>query len=134
MKIRHHSGPGLVPFRYLKAVCLTPDGTKDIRQEGSGSADDIRKAVNQYRLCIRYEKKGTEYMEEQKNMTSEEKVLLQAKHRQEEAEARNRVRERKVRTRRLIEKGAVLESVAPWCIDMTPEQVKMELQRRLGTP
>ena len=73
-------------------------------------------------------------MEEQKNMTSEEKALLQAKHRQEEAEARNRVKERKARTRKLIEKGAVLESVAPWCMDMTPEQVKMELQRRLGTP
>ena len=73
-------------------------------------------------------------MEEKKNMTSEEKALLQARHRQEEAEARNRVKERKARTRRLIQEGAILENVAPWVIDMTPEQVKMELQRRLGTP
>ena len=134
MKIRHHFRLGPVPFRYLKATWLAPDHTEDIRPEGSDSADGIIKTVNQYRFSIRYEKKGTEYMAEQKNMTSEEKALLQAKHRQEEAEARNRVRERKARTRRLIEKGAVLESVAPWCMDMTPEQVKMELQRRLGTP
>lgn len=134
MDQRHHSGPDLVPFRYLEAAWLAPDYTKDIRPGGPGYADDIRKAVKQYRFCIRYEKKGTEYMAEQKNMTSEEKALLQVKHRQEEAEARNRVRERKARTRRLIEKGAVLESVAPWCMDMTPEQIKMELQRRLETP
>lgn len=42
-------------------------------------------------------------------MTEDEKKLLQAKHRLEEAEARNRVRERKARTRRLIQEGAVLE-------------------------
>lgn len=40
-------------------------------------------------------------------MTEDEKKLLQAKHRLEEAEARNRVRERKARTRRLIQEGAV---------------------------
>ena len=73
-------------------------------------------------------------MAEKKNMTSEEKALLQAKHRQEEAEARNRVKERKARTRSLIQEGAILENVAPWVIDMNPEQIKMELQRRLGTP
>ena len=44
-------------------------------------------------------------------MTEDEKKLLQAKHRLEEAEARNRVRERKARTRRLIQEGAVLEKV-----------------------
>ena len=40
-------------------------------------------------------------------MTSEEKKLLQAKHRLEEAQARDRVKERKARTRRLIQEGAV---------------------------
>ena len=73
-------------------------------------------------------------MAEQKNMTSEEIALLQAKHRQEEAEARNRVKERKARTRRLIQEGAILENVAPWVMEMTPEQIKIELQRRLGAP
>ena len=46
-------------------------------------------------------------------MTPEEKVLLQAKHRLEEIEARNRKKERNARTRRLIQEGAILESIAP---------------------
>ena len=46
-------------------------------------------------------------------MTSEEKKLLQAKHRLEEAQARDRVKARKARTRRLIQEGAVLEKVLP---------------------
>ncbi len=55
-------------------------------------------------------------------MTEDEKKLLQAKHRLEEAEARNRVRERKARTRRLIQEGAVLEKVLP-------EVVRVELEK-----
>lgn len=46
-------------------------------------------------------------------MTENEKKLLQAKHRLEEAEARNRVKERKARTRRLIQEGAILEKTMP---------------------
>lgn len=42
-----------------------------------------------------------------------EKKLLQAKHRLEEVQARNRVKERKMRTRRLIQEGAILEKVYP---------------------
>lgn len=46
-------------------------------------------------------------------MTDEEKKVLQAKHRMEAAEARSRVQERKQRTRRLIQEGAILEKVLP---------------------
>ena len=46
-------------------------------------------------------------------MSAEEKALLQAKHRLEEAQARDRVKERKQRTRRLIQEGAILERVLP---------------------
>ena len=46
-------------------------------------------------------------------MTENEKKLLQAKHRLEEAQARNREKERKARTHRLIKEGAVLEKVHP---------------------
>ena len=46
-------------------------------------------------------------------MTENEKKLLQAKHRMEEAQARDRVKERKARTRRLIQEGAILEKVYP---------------------
>ncbi|MCD8391262.1 MAG: DUF3847 domain-containing protein [Firmicutes bacterium] len=38
---------------------------------------------------------------------------MQAKHRLEEAQMRDREKERKARTRRLIQEGAVLEKVLP---------------------
>lgn len=46
-------------------------------------------------------------------MTENEKRLLQEKHRLEQAQNRNRVKERKARTRRLIQEGAILEKVIP---------------------
>ena len=46
-------------------------------------------------------------------MTEAEKKLLQAQHRLEEVQARNRVKERKARTRRLIQEGAILEKAIP---------------------
>ena len=46
-------------------------------------------------------------------MTETEKELKQAKHRLEEAQARERGKMRKLRTRRLIQEGAVLENVLP---------------------
>lgn len=46
-------------------------------------------------------------------MTENEKRLTQSKHRLEEAQARDRVKERKQRTRRLIQEGAILEKVLP---------------------
>jgi len=42
-------------------------------------------------------------MADKKIMTPEEKALLQARHRQEEAEARNRKKERDARTHRLVQ-------------------------------
>ena len=44
-------------------------------------------------------------------MTDAEKKLIQAQHRLEEARARDRVKERKARTRRRIQEGAILEKV-----------------------
>ena len=46
-------------------------------------------------------------------MNFTEKDYLQAKHRLEEAQARNRVKERKARTHRLIQEGAILEKAMP---------------------
>ena len=60
-------------------------------------------------------------------MTPEEKVLLQAKHRLEEIEARNRKKERNARTRRLIQEGAILESIAPHIKEMDLDTLKREL-------
>ena len=61
----------------------------------------------------------------------EEKVLLQAKHRLEEIEARNRKKERNARTRRLIQEGAILESIAPHIKEMDLDTLKRELMLRL---
>ena len=61
-------------------------------------------------------------------MTKEE---LQAKHRLEEAQARNCQKERKARTRRLIQEGAILENVIPEIKNMDPEEIKNYLLQRL---
>ena len=51
----------------------------------------------------------------------------------EEAEARNRKKERSARTRRLIQEGAILESVFPQAQYMELEALKAILEQRLGT-
>jgi hypothetical protein len=58
----------------------------------------------------------------------EEKKQLQEKHRKQEAELRNKLHERKTRTRRLIEHGAILESVYPEAASMDGEVLKAALQ------
>lgn len=65
-------------------------------------------------------------------MTEMEKRLQQAKHRLEEAEARNRKKERSARTRRLIQEGAILESVFPQAQHMDLEALKAILEKRMG--
>lgn len=57
-------------------------------------------------------------------MTENEKKLLQAQHRMEEAQARDRVKERKARTRRLIQEGAILEKVYPAAAEMDLEKLE----------
>lgn len=59
-----------------------------------------------------------------KNMTEDEKKLLQAKHRLEQAENRNRAAERKARTRRLIQEGAILEKALPQASTMNLEELE----------
>ena len=65
-------------------------------------------------------------------MTDEEKKLLQAQHRLEEAQARDRVKERKARTRRLIQEGAVLEKVLPEVQAVELSELEAYLSRKLG--
>ena len=59
-----------------------------------------------------------------KNMTEDEKKLLQAKHRLEEAEMRDRQKERQARTRRLIQEGAILEKAFPQAASMELEELE----------
>ncbi len=56
-------------------------------------------------------------------MDNTEKQLLQAKHRLEQAQARNRKKERNAKTRRLIQKGTILESAMPHTKDMSLEEL-----------
>ena len=65
-------------------------------------------------------------------MTEDEKKLLQAQHRLEEAQARDRVKERKARTRRLIQEGAILEKVFPSAVGMDLTELEHELERKLN--
>lgn len=65
-------------------------------------------------------------------MTEEEKKIRQAKHRVEEAQARNRKKERSARTRRLIQEGAILESVFPDAEFMELEELRAFLDRELS--
>ena len=57
-------------------------------------------------------------------MTEDEKKLLQAKHRLEQAENRNRAAERKARTSRLIQEGAILEKALPQAATMNLEELE----------
>ena len=65
-------------------------------------------------------------------MTGAEKKLLQAQHRLEEAQARDRVKERKARTRRLIQEGAILEKVLPEVQAIELSELEAYLSRKLG--
>ena len=66
-------------------------------------------------------------------MTPEEKKLVQAQHRLEAAQARERDRERRQRTHRLIQTGAILEKLIPEIRTMELDDIESELERRLGT-
>ena len=65
-------------------------------------------------------------------MTDTEKKLLQAQHRLEEAQARDRTKERKARTRRLIQEGAILEKVLPKIQAIELSELEGYLSRKLG--
>ena len=56
-------------------------------------------------------------------MTDAEKKLLQAKHRMEEAQARDRVKERKARTRRLIQEWNSQENRTPMSKTLSGKRV-----------
>ena len=61
-----------------------------------------------------------------------EKELIQAQHRLEEAQNRDRKAERNVRTRRLIQEGAILEKAYPEAKEMELEALQHVLENKLG--
>ena len=66
-------------------------------------------------------------------MTEQEKKLEQAKHRLEQAQARDRKKERNARTRRLIQEGAILEKAFPQAQHMELDALKENLEKRVET-
>ena len=66
-------------------------------------------------------------------MTEHEKKLIQARHRLVEAQMRDRDKERKARTRRLIQAGAILEKVFPQARTMTTDELEEYLCSMLKT-
>lgn len=62
-------------------------------------------------------------------MTELEHKLKQAQHRLEAAQARDRKKERSQRTRRLIQEGAILESVFPQVKALELAEVQQFLSR-----
>lgn len=65
-------------------------------------------------------------------MTDNEKKLQQEQHRLEEVQARNRVKERKARTHRLIKEGAVLEKILPEIKEIELENLEEFLKEKLS--
>lgn len=61
-------------------------------------------------------------------MTEDEKKFVQAKHRLEEAQMRDRQKERKARTRRLIQEGAILEKHLPGARHMSTDELETALR------
>ena len=62
------------------------------------------------------------------------KALRQAIHRLEEQQARDRVKERKKRTRRLIQEGAILEKAVPGAAQMDLKQLEVALVQAAEEP
>ena len=61
-----------------------------------------------------------------------EKELIQAQHRLEEAQNRDRKKERNLRTRRLIQEGAILEKAYPEAKEIELEALQHVLENKLG--
>ena len=57
-------------------------------------------------------------------MLEEQKKLIQERHRLEQAQMRDRAKERKARTRRLIQEGAILEKAFPQATAMNLEELE----------
>ena len=64
-------------------------------------------------------------------MLEEQKRLIQERHRLEQAQMRDRAKERKARTRRLIQEGAILEKAFPKAVDMELETLSQYLNEKL---
>ena len=70
-------------------------------------------------------------MADKKIMTPEEKALFTGKTPPRRSRSRNRKKERDARTHRLVQEGAILESIVPHIKEMDLDSLKRELIIRL---
>ena len=130
---------------YIVRQGMTMQEVVDLLRDEHGWSDSVSNLSNKLqRESLRYveavqlaDALGYEIVwqrrsEEDVHMTDTEKKLLQAQHRLEEAQARDRVKERKARTRRLIQEGAILEKVLPEVRTMELPALEGYLSRKLG--
>lgn len=59
------------------------------------------------------------------------KAATQALHRIQEQAARDKVKARKARTKRLIVEGAILEKMLPFTVKMSPQELEAMLREAL---
>ena len=84
---------------------------------------------------VKHKKNGTAYGANRLEvifMTEDEKKLMQAKHRLEQAENRNRKKERSERNHRLIVEGAILEKLLPEIKTMNLTEIEGYLRGKLN--
>ena len=62
------------------------------------------------------------------------KAATQALHRIQEQAARDMVKARKARTKRLIVEGAILEKMLPFTVKMSPQELEVMLHEALHPP
>ena len=124
---------------YIVRQGMTMQEVVDLLRDEHGWSDSVSNLSNKLqreslRLPTRWAMRssGRGGSEEDVHMTDTEKKLLQAQHRLEEAQARDRVKERKARTRRLIQEGAILEKVLPEVRTMELPALEGYLSRKLG--
>ena len=70
-------------------------------------------------------------MADKKKKKKKKKKKLQARHRKEEEKERKRKKERDAKTHRLVQEGAILESIVPHIKEMDLDSLKRELIIRL---
>ena len=131
---------------YIVRQGMTMQEVVDLLRDEHGWSDSVSNLSNKLqRESLRYiggcpacrrtgvrNRLATEKVRRDFYMTEAEKKLLQAQHRLEEAQARDRVKERKMRTRRLIQEGAILEKVLPEVRTMELSALEGYLSRKLG--
>ena len=131
---------------YIVRQGMTMQEVVDLLRDEHGWSDSVSNLSNKLQreslryveavqLAMRWAMKSSGRNEDKEGfrmMTDTEKKLLQAQHRLEEAQARDRVKERKARTRRLIQEGAVLEKVLPEVRTMELSALEGYLSRKLG--